>query len=256
MSRHHHRSDRHEKRHDRRNRDSDFYTGLDGKHKKSKTSMDKFRRLKKKIEKKNKLRQMEKESEGEPRKLKYLDKEEGLQIKVVKPEIIKETAKESDNELAGFDPKRVLYSELKDLIELAIKAKETYRELPDGENASSVTMMLRELRDYTMEIYELTQEDREGIFDSLQFRVLQPLIMRIIRTMTSEYDSLRRQLIMACGDDKTGDIEKVLKTSLKNFKPLFQTEYKNALKMTKEAMKVDVDVEPLVHQLESAVKKE
>lgn len=189
-----------------------------------------------------------------PRKLKFVSSPEPTQSLVDKPRTVVPEILTNTEELKNFDPKIVLFRELKDLIELAVKAKETYRDLPDGENASSVTMILRELRDYTMEIYGLTKEDRDNLLEEMQYKFLKPLFTRLIRDMTSEYDSLRTQMTMALGEKSAKDIDKLLKSSLRNFGPLLSAAHKSGLNTAKEILKSEVDVEPLLTDLNRALK--
>lgn len=180
-----------------------------------------------------------------------------LATRDLKPDLeilMPEDEAEVPQRIEDFDPRKILFNELKDLIRLSVRAKKVYKDLPDSENSMSVVTLLRELRDYTNDIYAITKEDKDGIFESMDARILRPFVTKLIKAVTSEFSSLTRQMILSFGDEHTNDIEKITRASLKNLAPMLATEYTHAIRSAKEILGADVDIQTLVDQVNEALK--
>lgn len=148
-----------------------------------------------------------------------------------------------------FDPKSLLHNELVEIVELLETARQTYKDLPDGENAGSLSMLLREMRGFVGDIYQLTQEDRGTVFKKLNAEVLEPFMMNVVKGIVMELDSARKQVVMTVGEDKNAEVTAAMKTAGRNIAPLLTSHYKDLVKEIAKALCVG-DVSDIMEKLD------
>jgi hypothetical protein len=147
-----------------------------------------------------------------------------------------------------FDPKSLLHNELMEVVGLLEIARETYKDLPDGENAGSLSMLLREMRGFIGDLYQITQEDKDTIFKKLNAEVLEPFMMNVVKGVVSELDSARKQVVMTVGEDKNAEVTAAMKAAGRNIAPLLTTHYKELVKEVAKALCVG-DVSDIMDRL-------
>lgn len=148
-----------------------------------------------------------------------------------------------------FDPKTLLHNELMEVVSLLETARQTYLDLPDGENAGSLSMLLREMRGFVGDLYQITQEDKDTIFKKLNDEVLIPFMTRVVKGIVMELDSARRQIVMTLGEDKNTEVTSAMKVAGKNISPILTTEYKTLVKEVAKALDVG-DIGDIVTRLD------
>lgn len=153
-----------------------------------------------------------------------------------------------------FDPKRLLNNELVDIVDLLATAKQTYRDLPDGENASSLTMILRELRGFIGDLYQMTQEDKGTIYKVIDVEIVQPFIRSLAKGIVTELDSARKQLISSLGEDKIPEVNGAIREAAKNFKPLFSSQYTELMREIAKALDIGQEIRPIIDGLDAIIR--
>lgn len=149
-----------------------------------------------------------------------------------------------------FDPKTLLHDELMEVVGLLETARNTYRDLPDGENASSLAMLLREMRGFVGDLYQITQEDKDTVFKKMDVEIIQPFLKRLVKGVITELDSARRQLLMSFGEEKGPEITSALKSAGRNMSATFSSEYVALMKEVAKTLEVE-DVQQIMDRLNS-----
>lgn len=152
-------------------------------------------------------------------------------------------------DLDNFDPRQYLYDELVDFVDLLSTAKQTYRELPDGENASSLSMIVRELRGLASDLYEVTQQDKDNLYHKFDLEIIQPMMKKLIQAFVIELDSTRRQLVASIGEEKSGEISSIVKSAGKNLRPLVSQVYSDLMREVAKLLAVKQDWKTLADSL-------
>lgn len=156
----------------------------------------------------------------------------------------------TSTDLSNFDPRQYLYDELVDFVDLLDTAKQTYRDLPDGENASSLSMIVRELRGLAGDLYQITQEDKDNLYQKFDAEIIQPMLKKLIQAIIIELDSTRRQLVSSFGEDKSAEISSVVKSAGKNLRPLFSQAYSDLMRDVGKLLNVKQDWKKLSDDLD------
>lgn len=147
-----------------------------------------------------------------------------------------------------FDPKSMLHNELMEVVDLLETARSTYRDLPDGENASSLSMLLREMRGFVGDLYQMTQEDKDTLYKKLEEEILQPFLRKLVKGVITELDSARRQLVMSFGEDRSTEVTAALKSAGRNMSATFSQEYASLMKEVAKSLDVE-GVQPIMDRL-------
>jgi hypothetical protein len=161
---------------------------------------------------------------------------------------------EDDEGTIRFNPKQLLNNELTEIVDLLILARSTYKDLPDGENASSLAMLLREMRGFVGDLYQITQEDKNTIYRKMDNEIIQPFVRRLIKGIITELDSARKQLTFSLGEDKADEINSSIKTAAKNFRPLFSSQYRDLMQDVAKALDIDQQYGSMMEKLDLAMK--
>jgi hypothetical protein len=129
-------------------------------------------------------------------------------------------------------------------------ANQTYIELPEGENASSLSMIVRELRGLASDLYEVTQQDKDNLYHKFDLEIIQPMMKKLIQAFVIELDSTRRQLVASVGEEKSGEISSIVKSSGKNLRPLVSQVYSDLMREVAKLLSVKQDWKTLEERLE------
>lgn len=193
------------------------------------------------------------------KKLKKLleDKIENTELIKWKPkdeDVVKTEVMKPHRRLDEFNPKQYLHDELVGIADLLGLAKRVYQDLPDGENASSLTMLLREFRGFVGDLYTITQEDKDNIFKRMDKEIIQPFFRNLVRALVVELASTKGQIIEAVGSERGEMVDTAIRTTVRNLRPIFTSQYTELMQEVSKLLGVKTEISQLVDKIDTILK--
>lgn len=158
-------------------------------------------------------------------------------------------------DMEAFDPRDWLYRELGEVIGLLATAKESFRSLPDGENATSLTMLLREMRGFVGDLYTITKEDKDNVYGRIDHEAVQPFFREFVKSIVTEFNTIKSQCTELTGPEKAELVDTVVRSSVRNLRPIFTSHYSELMSHIAKIMGVRSELQRLVERMDQVMKQ-